>query len=104
MQNEENIIFVGIKINNKLREELDDTKVSMKPFFKYNDPEYLQIVRMNSDDYIGKIVENGVSFEILNNILLNIKTMLRMIIPKFSISEDALKVFAHTPKTTRVNY
>ena len=104
MQNDANNLFVGMKINDKLREQLDDTKVSMKPFFNNNDPEYLQIVQMDNDDYIGKIVENGVSLEILNNILLNIKTMLRMIIPKFSLSEDALKIFAHTPKPARIFY
>ncbi len=97
MQNDTNALFIGMKISDKLRETLDDTKVAMKPFFNNNDPEYLQIVRIGDDEFIGKIAENGVSLESLDNILLNIKTMLRMIIPRFSIAEDSLKIYAYAP-------
>ena len=104
MQNDANVLFVGIKINDKLRDELDDSKPSMKPFFNENNLDFLQVLRINSDDYIGKRVESGVSAESLNNILLNVKTMLKMITPRFSLAENALKIYAHTPIPERIYY
>lgn len=104
MQNDENILFVGIKINDNLRDELDDSKPSMKPFFNDNNLDFLQILRIDSDEYIGKKVESGISMESLNDIHLNVKTMLKMIAPRFSLAENALKIYAHTPLPERIYY
>ncbi len=101
MQNNGTLIFVGMKISDRLRDELDTTKASMKPFFRDHDPEYLEILQIDNDDYIGKVTESGASFETLKNMLLNVKTMLKMIIPTFSVAEDAVKIYCHTPKTMR---
>lgn len=101
MQNNGALIFVGMKISDRLRDELDTTKASMKPFFRDHDPEYLQVLQIDNNDYIGKVTESGASFETLNNMHLNVKTMLKMIIPTFSIAEGAIKIYCHTPKTMR---
>ena len=101
MQNNGTLIFVGMKINDRLRDELDTTKASMKPFFRDHDPEYLQVLQIDNNDYIGKVTESGASFEKLKNMHLNVKTMLKMIIPAFSVAEDAIKIYCHTPNTTR---
>ena len=66
-------------------------------FFNSNDPEFLQILWIDSDEYIGKSTESGASFEKLNNLVLNVKTMLKMITPKFSLDQNALKIYAYTP-------
>ncbi len=96
MQSQGNTIFVGIKVNDRLRDQLDSSNNSMKPFFASNDPEYLQVMRIDSDDYIGKITESGASLEALGNMLKNVKSMLQMICPKFTLTEDAIKIFALT--------
>jgi hypothetical protein len=96
MQSQGNTIFVGIKVNDRLREQLDSSFASMKPFFAGNNPEYLQIMRIDSDDYIGKVTKSGASLEALDNMLKNVKSMLQMICPKFSLTEDAIKIFALT--------
>ena len=94
MQNEGNMIFVGMKISDKLRDELDATKESMKPFFNDNNSRYLQIRYIDSDEYIGKVIDSGVSFEILNNLRMNLKTMLNMICPKFVFADSAITIMA----------
>lgn len=96
MQSQSNTIFVGVKVNERLRDQLDSSNASMKPFFASNNPEYLQIRRIDSDDYIGKVTESGASLEALGNMLKNVKSMLQMICPKFTLTEDAIKVFALT--------
>ncbi len=96
MQHNNNKIIVGIKINDKLQDNLDSSKTSVKPYFMNNDPEYLQVLQIDSDDYIVKIANSGVSYEILSNLFLNFKTMLKMICPEYIISDDAIKIYAYT--------
>jgi hypothetical protein len=92
MQSRGNTIFVGIKINDRLRDQLDSSNASMKPFFASNNPEYLQVMRVDSEDYIGKVTESGTSIEALGNMARNVKSMLQMICPKFALTEDAIKI------------
>ncbi len=101
MQSNGNTIFVGIKVNDRLRDQLDSSTTSMKPFFVGNNPEYLQIMRIDSEEYIGKVTESGASLEALSNMLMNVKTMLQMICPKFTLTEDAIKIFALTSMPAR---
>jgi len=104
MQSHGNTIFVGIKTSERLRDQLDSSKASMKPFFKDNNPEYLQIMQIDDNEYIGKVIESGASLENLSNMLMNVKTMLKMICPKFSFADDAIKIIALTPMPSRTYY
>ena len=101
MQNNGNTIFVGIKINERLRDQLDASNASMKSFFNEKNPEYLQVMQIDDDDFIGKVTANGASLEALSNMLMNVKTMLQMICPKFTMAEGAIKIFALTPTPVR---
>lgn len=101
MQSQGNLILVGIKINDKLREHLDDSSASMKPFFTGKTPEHLQILQVDEDEYIGKTVPSGAALETLGNMRLNVKTMLQMICPKFTMVDGALKVLALAPSSVR---
>jgi len=100
MESLANTIFIGIQINEKLQDQLDSSKPSMKQFFEENNPEYLQIVQIDSDEYIGKISENCTTIETLTNITMNMKSMLKMICPKFIFSDSAIKVIALSPAST----
>lgn len=101
MQSQGNLIFVGIKINDKLREHLDESSTSMKPFFTGKTSEHLQILQVDEDEYIGKTVASGAALETLGNMRMNVKTMLQMICPKFTFVEGALKVLALAPTPVR---
>ncbi len=87
-------MFVGLKTNEKLRDSLDAASPSMKPFFNDNNPEFLQILRINDTEYIGKVVDSGATLENLSNIFMNVKTMLKMICPSFFFADDAIKIMA----------
>ncbi len=102
MQSDGNMIFVGIKINAKLRDLLDASNPSMKSFFDEDDPAFLKVLQFDADEYIGKVIASGTSLEILSNLLMNVKTMLKMICPTFTPSEGAIKIFALTEEPARV--
>ena len=102
MQSNGNKIFVGIKVGDRLRDQLDSSNASMKPFFAGNNPEYLQVMQIDDDEYIGKITASGAALEALSNMLQNVKTMLQMICPKFIVADGAIKIFALTPTPARI--
>jgi aspartyl aminopeptidase len=102
MQSNGNKIFVGMKVGDRLRDQLDSSHASMKPFFAGNNPEYLQVMQIDDDEHIGKITSNGASLEALSNMRMNVKTMIQMICPKFTLVDDAIRIFALTPKPERV--
>lgn len=97
MQSQGNTIFVGIKITDRLRDQLDASNASMKPFFNEKNPEFLQVMQIDDDEYLGKITASGASLEALNNMLMNVKTMLQMICPKFILVDGAIKIHALAP-------
>ena len=101
MKSQGNTIFVGIKTNEKLHAQLDSSKSEMKSLFKDNNPEYLQILQIDDDEYIGKIIKSDISIEHLNNLLMNVKTMLKMICPKFVFTDTAFRILALTSIPSR---
>lgn len=100
MQSAGNTIFVGMKISEKLQDQLDASNASVKEFFKGDASESLQVLRIDYEEYIGKSTESSASLENLSNMLMNVKTMLRMICPKFPFSDDAIKILAVAPART----
>jgi hypothetical protein len=56
---------------------------------------------LDTQECIGKIIESGTSLEILGNLRMNVKTMLKMICPTFIPAEDAIKIFALTEVPAR---
>lgn len=104
MQSKDNSIFVGVKVNERLRDHLDSSPASMKTFFNEKNPEYLQVMQIDDDEYIGKITASGAALENLSNMQQNVKTMLQMICPKFAVADGAIKVFALAPTPARTYY
>jgi len=102
MQSDRNMIFVGITISTTLREQLDASMTSVKQFFENNDPAYLQVLELDTHECIGKVIENGTSLEILGNLLMNVKTMLKMICPTFVPADGAIKIFALTEEPAKI--
>lgn len=99
-----NSMFVGIKIGEKLRDLLDASNNAFSQYVKENIPENLQIMQIDQDEYIGKVIKSGITLEGLNNIFMNVKTMLKLACPKYSFTDDAIKFIALTPIPSRVIY
>ncbi len=59
-------------------------------------------MQIDADEYPGKFTESGASLEILGNLLVNVKTMLKMICPTFTLPNDAIKIFSLIPMPARI--
>ncbi|MBN1781230.1 hypothetical protein JW948_08910 [bacterium] len=104
MRNNGNKILVGIKINEKLRGALDESKDSVKHLFTGTDSEFLEILEMDSVDYIVKTITSGASLEELSNMCMNLKSILKMICPKFPIHDGDIKIYAQPKQPVRTYY
>jgi hypothetical protein len=88
--------FLGIRINTKLQEGLDRSNPLNRFYFQDNNPEFLQIVTVDQDRYIGKFVEQGAGYTALEDICRNIISIMHKLCPDIAISIEGIRVLALT--------
>jgi hypothetical protein len=89
-------VFVGVRIDNKLRDALEHCPHRDRVFFDGSDPRYLKVVRAVEDSYVGKVVEGGVTANSMEDLKRNVLSILNRI-SSGRRSEDDVKVFALDP-------
>lgn len=96
--------FLGIKINVKLQEGLDRSNPLNRFYFQDNNPEFLQIITVDQDRYIGKFVEQGTAYRTMEDICRNIISIMHKLCPDIAISIDGIRVLAlDTPSATEAH-
>ena len=91
--------FLGLKINSKLQEGLDKSNPCDKFYFQENNPDFLQIVSVDAHKYIGKFIEQGSEFKRIEDICLNIISIIHKLCPDMSVSTDSIRVLATEQST-----
>ncbi len=86
-------IFAGIEITNRLREQLDNVGRSQEIYFRYNDPQYLIVARDGDHEYLGRWLDDPVSFDMVENIHENICSIIKLILPNNRLTRDHFKFF-----------
>jgi hypothetical protein len=86
-------LFVGIRVDNKMRDQLEHCPARDKVYFDGTDARYLQVIRAVEDSYIGKLVEPGTAAVTMDDLKRNILSILTRIAPGRH-RDDAVKVFA----------
>ena len=86
-------LFVGVKVDNKLRDALEHAPSRDRAFFDGTDPRYLQTLRAVEDSYVGKLIDSGTTAASMDDLKRNILSILTRV-PSGRRSEDDVKVFA----------
>lgn len=89
-------LFVGLKVDNKLRDQLQNAAPKDRVFFDGSDERYLVVVRTDGEEeatYIGKLIEPGTPATSMDDLKRNLQSILNRIAPG-RIREDGIKVFA----------
>jgi hypothetical protein len=89
-------LFVGVRIDNKLRDALDHCPSRDRTFFDGSDPRYLTVVRAVEDSYVGKVVSAGTTASSMDDLKRNILSILTRV-SQGRRNEDDVKVFALDP-------
>ena len=88
---------VGIVPNQaRIQENLDKVLPAQQFYFKDNNPDFLQVVRVEGERVIGKKVPPGTPVKEISDNAENIRSILRKICPDYGFTELDIKVFAQT--------
>lgn len=74
-------LFVGVKIDNKMREQLERCPQRDRIFFEAEDHRYLTVMRDDETSYVGKIIEPGTATSSLEDLRRNVLSILNRICP-----------------------
>ena len=89
--------FLALKITPKLQDGLDKCNPNNKFYFKDSNPELLQIITIDADKYIGKVVEQGIEYGKIEDICRNITSIIHILCPDIPISINSIKLLALEP-------
>ena len=85
-------LFVGVRIDNRLRDALGTAAPRDRAFFDGTDPRYLTILRSADDSYVGKLVDSGISAVSMDDLKRNIQSLMSKLGGRRA--DDDVKVFA----------
>lgn len=86
-------LFVCLRIDNKMRDQLAQAPARDKVYFDGTDPRYLTTIRTAEDNYIGKIIDGGTPAASMDDLKRNLLSILTRVAPGRH-RDDAVKVFA----------
>ena len=86
-------LFFGTKIDSKLREALSQCKVGDRKYFEGGSDEFLRLVEVEEEKWIGKVVKGGTPITEVDDIQRNIISILRRVAPNARVAASAVKIF-----------
>src|SRR5207302_9208673 len=86
-------LFIGVRIDNKLRDALAQCPPRARAYFDGSDPRYLTVIRAVEDSYVGKPIDPGPSASSMDDLKRNVLSILNRV-SQSRRSEDDVKVFA----------
>jgi len=85
--------FVGMKISKDLQNRLDKPAPGTDCYFKKDNVEYLHIVNLGEDRFIGRFLKDGFPVGELDNVSRNVCSIVRLITGSQRIAEDSLHIY-----------
>ena len=86
-------LFFGTKIDSKLREALSQCKPGERKYFDGSSEEFLRIVELPDEKWIGKVIKPGPVVTEVDDIQRNILSILRRVALNARIPASAVKIF-----------
>jgi hypothetical protein len=87
-------LFVGIKISTALQGELDRPAPGTQHYFETSNENYLQIVNLGAEKYIGRYVKDGFSVAAIGDVGRNICSIMKLIARGRRIEERDVHIYS----------
>jgi hypothetical protein len=87
-------LFVGIKISTALQSELDRPAPGTKHYFEPSNEDYLQIVGLGAEKYIGRYIKDGFSIADIGDVGRNICSIMKLISRGRRIEERDVHIYS----------
>ena len=86
-------LFFATKIDSKLREGLALSKPGDKKYFDGSSDEFLRVVEVEEERWIGKVIKGGTPVTEVDDIQRNVVSILRRIAPNARVPASSVKIF-----------
>ncbi len=92
----EHFLVIGVKLNDKLQEQLDKCIPAHYFYFKDNNPDFLQVTTINGEKILGKRLNPGTPVNALDDYAANVRSILTKICPEYRLSDSEIRLYAQT--------
>jgi hypothetical protein len=86
-------LFFGTKIDSKLREALSQAKPGDKKYFDGSSEEFLRILEVQDEKWIGKVIKPGPVVTEVDDIARNIVSIMRRVAPAGRVAASGIRIF-----------
>lgn len=87
-------LFVGIKITKSLQDDLDNPAPGTKHYFEGNNNEYLQIINLNEDKFIGRYLKDGFPAASIGDVTRNVCSIVKLIARGRRIEDSDVHIYS----------
>ena len=87
-------LFVGIKITKSLQDDLDNPAPGTKHYFEGTNNEYLQIVNIKEDKFIGRYLKDGFPAASIADVTRNVCSIVKLIARGRRIEENEVHIYS----------
>jgi hypothetical protein len=87
-------LFVGLKITKALQDDLANPAPGTKQYFEGNSDEYLQIINLGEEKFIGRYVKDGFPAANLGDVSRNVCSLVKLITRGRRIEENEVHIYA----------
>jgi hypothetical protein len=85
---------VGLKITKALQDDLANPAPGTKQYFEGNSDEYLQIINLGEEKFIGRYVKDGFPAANLGDVSRNVCSLVKLITRGRRIEENEVHIYA----------
>lgn len=94
--NDRSPIFVGCKMDSQLRRQLASVTGPDRRYVSADDPSFLMICRLGEDEYVGKLIEDRLTTDRVDDVRRNVLSILHRLAPDIRVPNH-LEIFATEP-------
>jgi hypothetical protein len=87
-------LFIGIKITKALQDDLDSPAPGTKQYFEGNNSDYLQIVSLREEKFIGRYLKDGFPVTNIGDVSRNVCSIVKLITRGRRIEENEVHIYA----------
>lgn len=87
-------LFVGIKITKALQDDLDSPAPGTKHYFEGGNKDYLQIVMLNDEKFIGRYLNDGFPAANIGDVSRNVCSIVKLIARGRRIDENEVHIYS----------
>lgn len=87
-------LFVGVEITKSLQDELDRAAPGTKRYFEGHGGEYLEIVNLGEEKFIGRYLNDGFPAANITDVSRNVCSILKLITRGRRIEEDDVHIYS----------